>query len=168
MRRCAVVVAAVVVLLLIVLVVFPARRRNDSWMAGMWVGDPGFLSSAGLSDMQLFISPRCSEKTRRGYVIIADSAGEFLVNEPTEVDYSFSAGSAFRPLCRKCKGEIRITIENETGAEKTIPPVLKLELDSKAGTLTLYDDEKMFALLYKDLLASHTSELMWIQGMEQS
>jgi hypothetical protein len=165
MKRCTVVIAAVVVLLLIVLVVIPARRRNDNWMTGMWVGDPGFLSSAGLSDMQLFISPRSSEKTRRGYVIIADSAGEFLVNKPTEVDYSFSAASAFRPLGHKCRGEIRITIEKESGGtENTIPPILKLELDSRAGTLTLYDDEKLFALLYKDLLASHTSKLMWEQS----
>lgn len=122
-------------------------------MPGMWSADPGFLREAGLSDMQLYIAPE-----RRGYIIMTDDNGEFLVNKPIEMSYSFAASNTLKPL-RKCWSGV-VTIEVE-GGSSAIPREMQMELDTAAGSLSLSSEGKLFALLYKDLLASHASALAW-------
>ena len=57
-----------------------ATRRYESYIVGLWVGDPAFLREAQLSDFQLFISPS-EDGCRQGYLIITDEHGEFVSNQ---------------------------------------------------------------------------------------
>lgn len=160
------IVAAVIIVLvmLVIFVVCPTVRRYETLASGLWVGDPEFLRKANLSDMQLYIAPRAG-RTMQGYIIITDTNGEFIANKPFEISLNFG-----NPISRcvkavkanfatddKMTGKVRI--EMDGGDIDAMPSEMRMGLSLSAGSMTLFNDEKVFAFLYKDLVASHAAKV---------
>lgn len=156
--------AAIVVLVLIVIVALigsAAVRRYDHYLSGLWIGDPAFLKKAQLRDLQLFIAPR-EEACRQGYLIITDENGEFISNQAIEIRERGGSRrwSALRSMFRAEKDAYtsrRFEIEYDSvleGDEPPMPETMRMTLSILDGTLTLYDGEKVYAFMEKDLAAS--------------
>jgi hypothetical protein len=157
--------AAVVVLVLVVIIALvgaAAVRRYEHYLAGLWVGDPAFLKKAQLRDLQLFIAPR-EDGCRQGYLIITDENGEFVSNQAIEIRERSGGSrwwSALRSTFRAEKDaytarcfEVEYDAVKE-GDEPPMPETMKMTLSILDGTLTLYDGEKVYAFMEKDLAAS--------------
>jgi hypothetical protein len=159
------VVAAVIILVIILLAVYlgsVSGRRYEAYLSGLWVGDPSFLEKAQLRDLQLFLAPReGSQKSRQGYLIMTDLAGNFISNQAIELRIGSASErwwtalkSAFRAAHDAYKARsVEIEYDSPAG-DRPMPDRLKMSLSILDGTLTLYDDEKVYAFLEKDLLAS--------------
>lgn len=155
---------AIAVLLLVIVVVVGAIAvgRYENYLSGLWVGDPGFLKKAQLRDMQLFLAPR-EDGCRQGYLIMTDLDGNFVSNQAFE----FRERSAVQRWWTALKAVFRtrrdaysarcVEFEYDDVAAGTEPPMperMKMTLSMLDGTLTLYDGEKVYAFLEKDLAAS--------------
>lgn len=161
MRR-RILIAIVVVTILILIVAVPMLRRYKSLLGGMWIGDPGFLEKSGLSDMQLFIAPGGGD----GYIIMTDTNGSFIANHPIEFECHFgvmqlikAAKNAFRPTGDIMTG--RVEISSDSPDSNAIPSNLKVSLSIADSSMTLFDNEKVFAYLYRDPVASHAAIVSW-------
>jgi hypothetical protein len=158
LRRSLILAALVVIAVVIAAAVARATRRYEDYLGGLWVGDQAFLDQAQLKDMQLFLAPR-EGGSRRGYLIMTDAEGEFLTNQAFELReksrlrrWASALGSLFRASHDAFRGVV--AIEFDGGGDAAFPERLKLSLSVLDGTLTLYDDERVYAFLYKDLAAS--------------
>jgi hypothetical protein len=165
-------VIAVVILLLIILIAAVlgalAMRRYETYLSGLWVGDPGFLARARLRDLQLFLAPREGGR-RQGYLIMTDLDGAFLSNQAIEVRERAAAqrwwtalrsvfrtsGDAYASNCVEIEYDDCGERAGEGGgADPPMPERMKMALSMLDGTLTLYDQDKVYAFLEKDLTAS--------------
>jgi len=156
--------AAAIILVIIVVAVFVAAgvRRYENYLAGLWVGDAAFLKKAQLRDLQLFIAPR-EGGCRQGYLIITDESGEFVSNQAIEIRERSAAarwGSALRSALRAEKDAYtarQFEVKYDAAEEGEAPPMpekMRMTLSILDGTLTLYDGEKVYAFMEKDLAAS--------------
>ena len=162
MLRICIAIIIAIILIVIVVVGNASSSRYENYLTGLWIGDPAFLEKAQLSDLQLFIAP-VDNGCRQGYLIITDSNGEFISNQAIEICERSSIRrwwsalrSAFRTekdTYKSCKVDIEYDAVAE-GEEPPMPSTLKLSLSMIEGTLTLYDDEKVYAFMEKDLAAS--------------
>lgn len=161
--------AILAVLILVVLLVIyyavlaPAAARCEYGVTGMWVGSTAFLARAGLRDFQLYIGPR-ENGARQSYLLIADDRGGILANQALEIRYGggvrrwwSGAKTAFAGPSSARAGTYRIVgaeFAYDDAPPPELPTVMNLALSAADGTLTLYDDEKVYAFLYKDTQAS--------------
>ena len=157
----------VVLTIILMLVARPTLLRYENLLGGMWVGDPGFLKKSGLSDMQLFVSPT-GGRQRQGYLIMTDTNGEFIANQALELECRFGIFRSvkafrnhFRPGHDTMSGSVRITIDEGENIESPFPPDLKMAISLAEGSMTLFNDQKVFAYLYRDPVASHAAEIAY-------
>ena len=159
--RTGIVAAVVVVLTLMIVLALAgslAAARYETYLGGLWVGDPGFLRRARLRDMQLFLAPR-EGGARQGYLIMTDLNGTFLANQAFEL----RVGSGAQRWWTALKSVFRTRDDAYTarraefefdGAAPPIPARLEMTLSMLDGTLVLADREKVYAFLEKDAAAS--------------
>jgi hypothetical protein len=153
----AVALAAIVVI--IIVVARAGVRRYDGYLSGMWVGEPAFLEQAGLRDLQLFLAPR-EAGCRQGYLIIA-GAGELISNQAIELRELGGGkrwGAAAKHGLHSGRDSYSCSVDvdyDDTSADTTpMPTRMKMTVSILDGTLTLFDDEKVYAFLVKDPTAS--------------
>ena len=150
-----------VIVLLVIVVTVNMVHFSDNTLSGVWTGDPTFLKNSQLSDMQLFISPKINS-TRQGYLIMTDADGGIITNDVVDIDIR---SPLQRWWCGLKMGIIRkkyyrannvvITSDNSTtDSVLPFPEKLKLVLSPSTGGLTLFDDDKVYAYLIRDNLAS--------------
>jgi len=159
-RREVVIAVVVVVLIVMIALVRIGSSRYDNYLSGMWVGDPGFLESAQILDFQLFLAPS-SGKERQGYLIITDMDGSFTANQAIELELkpSLSGGwSSFQSIFKTSEDlynvpKVDLEFDDDEGPTP-MPSRLKLSMSILDGTLTLFDDEKVYAFLEKDLAST--------------
>lgn len=157
----AAVLVAVIVIAFAVGVV--SARRYESLLSGYWVGDPGFLERARLQDMQLFVAPPEGGR-RRGYLIMTDLGGDFVANGAVEI--RGRAGpprwwAALGPALRASRDAYRRGAALE-GAP--FPAEVRLTVSALDGTLTISDDEKVYAFLARDGATSGAALEAWAAG----
>jgi hypothetical protein len=150
---------AVLVVILVLVVAKAAVKRYENYLTGYWVGDPAFLARAHLRDLQLFIAPNEGGR-RQGYLIITDENGDFVSNQAIEIRERPSWRSALRASLRAERDAYtarRFEVEYDAAAEGDEPPMpasMKMAISILDGTLTLYDEEKVYAFMEKDLAVS--------------
>lgn len=151
MRPLVIAIIAVVVLLLIAA---SARARYENYLGGLWVGDPGFLESAGLGDVQLFIGPRGPR--RSGYLLMANEGGEVIANQAFELGLRGAARlpNALRSVLRGRGDTYRSRATFDFDADAVFPEHVRLSLSILDGSLTIYDSERVYAYLVKDMAAT--------------
>jgi hypothetical protein len=130
-------------------------RRHEHYLAGLWVGDPVFLKRARLRDFQLFIAPR-ENGCRQGYLIITDEDGGFISNQAIEINERPRKWAAVRSMFRTKKDacasrHFEVEYDDvEEGNEPPMPVAMIMALSILDGTLTLYDNKKIYAFMAKD------------------
>jgi len=171
-------IVVVMVLIAVVAMGFRASRRYSQYVAGLWVGEPKFLDKAGLQDFQLFLSPetfpegKLAGGKRQGYLLVTDTSGAFVVNQAIEWEGGGAgvlaalkaAASTENDVCTA--GGARITYDSPellTGGPP-VPETVKMSVSILDGTLTLFDDEKVYAFLQKDLASSAAAISMYRLG----
>lgn len=146
-------VLTVLVILVVVMVAGPTNRRHEDCLTGMWVGDPAFLRKAGLSDMQLYISPRAGSQRRQGYLIMADAGRNLVANQA--FDLTMPGGGWRRGLaghfCPQDPRSLPAVLDFD-GDFELIPS--DVVLTTADGSLALHDGERLYAFLWKDAAAS--------------
>jgi hypothetical protein len=127
-------------------------RTLSQYLAGMWVGDPTFLKEAKLKDFQLYISPG-HKYTHSGYLVMVDEAGQFVSNQSISLHTSgFKKSSDLY----KTSAEIGFSEHNPS-----IPDEINIRISCAKGSLILSDDQKIYACLWKDHIASAAAEEAW-------
>jgi hypothetical protein len=156
------VVIVVLILLTAILLGSLSMSRYETYLSGLWVGDPGFLKRAGLRDLQLFLAP-CEGGSRQGYLIMTDLNDNFVSNQAIEVRERSGAQrwwTALKSVFRTCGDAYTARcVEFEyddaaAGGEPPMPTQMKMALSMVDGTLTLYGEDRVYAFLEKDLAAS--------------
>lgn len=156
----AAVIVAVLIVIIIVIIGAISVRRYKNYLSGYWVGDPGFLEKAQLKDMQLFIGPE-EDGTRQGYLIMTDLDDNFVSNQAIEVKEGAMGRrwwTALKSVFRTTRdvystNDLSIEYDAEAG-DPPMPETLKMSLSMLDGSLTLYDDAKVWAFLEKDNVTS--------------
>lgn len=165
MSRIALAATVVILLVIILTTATISVRRYNGYLEGLWSGDPGFLETAQLSDFQLYIGPHKHGK-REGYLILADNANNFVANQAIEI-VEPRLCSRWMPALRnafKTRHDAFVMrdvqfVYSDTGSAP-MPTSMKLTLSILDGTLTLYDGEKVYAFLEKDIAASNAAAEM--------
>ena len=158
-------VIAVVIVVVIVIIGSLATARYDGYLSGYWVGDPAFLEKANLKDIQLFIAPVVGG-VRDGYLIMTDAAGEYLANQAVTIKTGgvLSAPGRWLGAIRDSfvtahdqysfPAEIEYDNGSSPGSATPMPTSVRMTLSILDGTLTIYDDGKVWALLNRDPAAT--------------
>lgn len=166
----AVLLAMLVIFAIIILMVFipPIHRRHRGYISGMWTGDPTFLQKAGLKDMQMYIGPRGDDGTRQGYLIMTNSNGDMISNQAFDMteEESRSCGQSLRNhFGSRDKYTIDVEIQFD---DKTAPPVmpedLTITISMVDGSMSIYNNSKLFAFLWKDMAASAAAARAYEDG----
>lgn len=151
-RWTGILVAGLVVVLLVLLVALGGRGAEcDRAMSGFWAGEPNFLDEAGLSQFYLFLGDPDGRR-RPGYLYIADADAAPVSNQAIELELP-RAPSRWLAAARSGPGRplrvgtVRIAYDDDTAV---MPEKLSMVLDPAVGTMTLYDDEKVYAFLTRD------------------
>lgn len=158
-QRWRIALAVVIALAVIAYTASLTLRRYRATVPGMWVGDPGFLKRAQLSDMQLLIPPEGTD----GYLIMTDADKKFVINEAVTVHYSLGGiAGGLRTMLSPASDTARGTmhIETETNLD-VLPQRMKMTVCASEGSMTLSADGKIYALLYKDNVASRAANLAY-------
>lgn len=142
-----------IIIVIVFYVVYMSTKRYDKYLEGYWVGDPGFLHDANLRDFQLYVGDVVSGE-RVGYLIITDANGEYLSNQAVKITGSRTPG--FRDAF-KIDGEMDFHCSFQSDGELPFEDVC-LRLSIMNGTLTIRDDEEVFAFLVKDHSATLTAK----------
>ena len=151
-------IAIVIVILIIIFCLVKSANtcieKYNNYLTGLWIGDPDFLLSAKLQDMQLFISPK-ENKVRQGYIIITDINGDFILNQPIEFkELNSSKWNAYNSN-KKNKND-KFYTNYQTNIIKDFPKNIKIGVSMCDGTLTIHNTDLniLYALLEKDLISS--------------
>jgi hypothetical protein len=111
------------------------NKTNDEVpMAGYWIGVPSFLESADLGSIKLFIAPKSNSA---GYLIMTNKNNEFIFNDVITLHF--------------LKKEVEIKNVSDSFP---MPKKMKYKFSIHNGSLLLYDKQEIYAMLYKDNLAS--------------
>jgi len=163
-------VAVIVVILIILVVAVPRTQGHERGLSGFWVGEPAFLETAGLSDMYLYLAPAEGgglRTVRQGYLIMTDLDGGFVSNQSVGLRYAAGPGRWAGSLKNHFSPGAPYRI---AGAElvydeaPVMPEKLSLAYHPAEGTLSLYDSEKLYALLLKDTETSLSANEVYGSG----
>lgn len=151
---------AIIMVVIIIIIGSISVSRYEQYLSGLWIGDPTFLNDAHLSDFQLFISPR-ENGTRQGYLIITNLNGEFISNQAIEINEQSHISNWMSATCSSFKTNtdvynvrtIEINYDNEDD-DPPMPKLLKMTISLLNGSLSLYDEQKVYAFMRKDFAAS--------------
>ena len=141
--------AAAALLVVAVLVWRLHTGRYDAYLEGLWAGDPTFLSGAALNDLQLYIGPN-ENGVRQGYLILVDTAGNFVSNQALKLQGGRWRGALKLKAPDAARANIGLTFD----AAAPMPEALTATLSMADGSLTLHDDQKVYAFMWKDHAAS--------------
>jgi hypothetical protein len=144
---------AISIVIILFIITYGAVCKYDEYLSGFWVGNSTFLKKSKLEDFQLFIAPY-KNKCRQGYLIMIDENGEFVSNQVIEIKNKSNWWDAFKSLYKKTDIYKIDHVELKYDAEPSMPKTIKMSLSILNGTLTLYDDKKVYAFMEKDLSAS--------------
>ena len=110
------------------------NNKNEVPMAGYWIGTPSFLESADLGSIKLFIAPKADSA---GYLIMTNKNNEFIFNDVIILHF--------------LKKELVI---KNTSESFPMPKKMKYKFSIHDGSLMLFDKQEIYAMFYKDNLAS--------------
>ena len=144
--------------IVVILAVLSGLWRTRRMLSGMWVGDPGFLSKAGLRSLQLFVAPG-SSWTADGYLLMTES-GESDPISSVPVRLRFAPG-ILGSLTGWLRSKHTMALRLESDGPIPFPSDLDLTLVSTAPAVVIHDGGKMYAYLVKDPAASIAAEIEW-------
>jgi hypothetical protein len=159
-------ISAALLVVLVIIVAFAAggaaKARYSEYLSGHWVGDPAFLASSGLRDVQLFIAPEESGE-RQGYLIMANEDGDFVANQAVTITAQRSdlgrwaaARAALAADDARTLGEFDFAFDAPS-ADAPFPARVKISVSILRGTLTVFDETSVYAFLRKDLSVSESA-----------
>ena len=155
-------IIAIIIILLIVLItsITSANKscsKYQNYLTGMWIGDPEFIKKSDLTDLQIFIGPKENVK-RNGYIIMLDKNNEFILNsaiELKEITSQHAQRWSANTENKKIKDDhFNIEYQVLTDINNVFPKKINLNLSMGNGVLAIKANEKTYALLIKDLIAS--------------
>lgn len=153
---------AAIVIIFLIIIIFIVKSANNScnkyhyYLSGMWSGDPEFLKKADLKDLQIFIAPKNKNK-RNGYIIMIDANGDFILNQPIEMQELSSSHSqrwAAYNMDKKIKNDnfnVDYLITNDI---EDFPKNISITVSIGNGSLIIKNNNTTYALCEKNLIAS--------------
>jgi len=154
-----VIATTVVLVVVLILLNIIAKKRYDNYLSGLWVGDPGFLDDAQLSDLQLFIAPSESG-CRQGYLIMKDVNGEFIANQAVTV-YDRAGMTRFSTTLKSsfstsydCRTTTNFEIEYDNELEAPFPSDVQMTISILDGSMKIFDEDRVYAFMSKDMATS--------------
>jgi hypothetical protein len=160
------IVIAIIVFLIICIMLFTnfantSCKKYHYYLSGMWIGDPEFLKKSNLKDLQIFISPKenknRSKSTRSGYIIMVNTNGDILINQPIdlkEITSSHNQRWAAYNMDKKIKNDsfdIQYQILNDI---EDFPKNITMSVSITNGSLVIKNNNTTYALCEKDLISS--------------
>jgi hypothetical protein len=118
-------------------------------LSGFWTGDPFFLKQSGLRDMYLFLSPQ-KNNIRNGYLVMINNKGNFISNQTITLTHNTFINRLWPATKTLINKSYRVSSNIEFDESAIMPNNIYLSIEPSTGTLTIYDNEKIYAYLYRD------------------
>lgn len=143
-------IAGALVIFSLVLLIFTSRTMEDKLLKGFWRADPDFCKIAQLEMFVLYLGDNSNYlgHTRNGYLLSANEHG-IILNNP--ITASFSTTFNLLPGFATCK-KYNLSIdwqENEPN-NNAFPTDVQVAYYPKHGKLVMYDDDTVYAILWRD------------------
>lgn len=157
-----IIVAVIVLLIIIVVVVSCSAKKYDNYLNGFWMGDPAFLTKAGLTDMIFVVFPE-DDGERKGYLLMSDTNNSIIANATFSITYSFGnlVSRSIKNLASIFKkSDVRDAEVSVCFDDKNIlvfPEEMRMTISISDGSLLLKNERKIYGFLWKDAGASHAS-----------
>lgn len=152
MKSATLILSALLVLVMLALA-WRQGARYDNYLTGLWAGNAEFLERARLGDMQLYLGP-CEGGKRAGWLLMSNLDGEHVANQSLVFRARRRPFSALAQGLKSSADACRGSVEIEYEGSGPMPASMQLKLSQLDGTLVLYDETKVYALLEKDSNAS--------------
>ena len=130
----------IVIIILISYIVYNKYLYYTDFITGIYTGDPDFLDNAKLGEFILYID--YENPKYKGYIILADMNSDPVKNITISGKLTITLSKT---------PEFKMTIDEENDI---LPQKLNMTVDPLTGYLTLSDNEKIYAVLVKDMYKS--------------
>jgi hypothetical protein len=142
-----------VIFLILIFLYVVFLDRNSKYIDGVWIGNPSFLKESLLKHFQLVITSQ-SKRVHYGYLIIIDKDGNFISNQPIKLISKLALNVKNLTSTFNTDNQFYGKISIQFSSDDPLPKELNIKLSSFYGTLTLYDNKKIYAHLEKDISSS--------------
>jgi hypothetical protein len=142
-----------ILIVIIIILIFYSRILEYKQLTGFWKASNDYCKSANLELFLIYFSPGYYK--RNVYILIKSEDG-VIVNDMAEIDLIPSITTIFNPIINKeFKYNINIKWINENEIDnEDFPSEQELILYPYDNKLILNNDDKIFAILYKDNIMS--------------
>ena len=146
------IVCFIIVIILLVLWIMSSVKEGFSSdiLTGYWEANDEFLEKNNISKFAMAIGPNENSK-RIVYIIMQDLNGKILINDKKEMQLTskWSSLSPFGVYNKKVKYSVKMDTNSSI-----IPEKLDMIYDITAGFISLYDQDTIYAELYKNNMLS--------------
>jgi len=124
-------------------------------MNGYWVADKEFLDQTEYSHIGLYLKNEKEENI--GQLVVAYDDDTYLINGPINYNYSITNSPA---VWMSLNNEYELNV-NIDGANPFIPDDenINIKLSPYDGSMIIYKDSTIYAILYKDNIASSAAKI---------
>lgn len=152
-------IAIIIVIVIIAIVVYGTKcipnKQLSEYMDGYWVADKEYLDQTDYNHIGLYLK---NGDENIGQLVVSYNDDTYLINGPIEYEYHVKNSSAVWLSLDK---EYELSVEL-SGASPFIPDDknITMKISPYDGSMTIYEDLTVYAILYKDNIASSAAKLV--------
>lgn len=140
-----------IIILIWYLPIFQTNKISQELLHGFYIGDSSFIAEAGLSNLMLYLD------NKTGHIFLQKSGGEIMLNDT----FDWNISSDISQNLNADINEKRIfTIYFKEIESDAFPTKQTLEFYPAVGKIILRQKNTVFAVLYKDSVASEIKNLI--------
>lgn len=145
MKYLGLIIAIIIIcIVFIISVIYGHFVALNNEITGFWFGDKQFLEQSKLSEMYFYIEDAESQFT--GHLYMKDVDDNIISNQGVTFNKpGLLTTSSFTSLTGDAKFTTKFSFD-----ENDVLPTTEITVDIAKQTMVLYDDKKVYALLYKD------------------
>lgn len=139
----------IIICILVLCILINAISKNDIYsdlLTGYWKSDTDFLEKNNISFFSMAIGP-CTGSSRNVYMVMKDANNNTILNEDNIMIIKTSIFQSHNIFFRKKIYDI--SFDHDIG-DDVIPSKLNMIFEPVTGFLTMYDEDIVYAEMYKD------------------
>ena len=135
----------------------------DDFIGGYWIGDQEFLDKSGLNDLNMLIVRKKKKEEPEeyeGYIVMTDSNDNIIISSGFDLDLENKTTISTLSLSKVHNFKGHFTFDEKLSSLDGMSN-FDLALSVIDGSLTISNNEKVYAYMVKDNASSRTSKLAY-------
>ena len=166
-------IAIIIALVLVIIFICMSFQNTtakfyDDFISGYWVGDQEFLDKSGLNDLNMLIVRKKNKdepEEYEGYIVMTDSNDNIIISSGFDLNLEKKTTISNMSVRKVHKFKGHFTFDEKISSLDDMSN-FDLTLSVIDGSLTISNDEKVYAYMVKDNAASRTSKLAYDSSSE--